>query len=103
MSKRWPPASGRSSIPTSRVWKQTQRGGGGIELDPYLWAHPLLSGAMHALQCKQSSKHPPSQPAVSALILESASGVCFLHMMVSTMFHGGECIVQMLYNVVSAW
>lgn len=65
-----------------------------MELDLYLWARPLLSGAMHALQCKQSPEHPPSQPAVSALILESASGVCFLHMMVSTVFHGGECTVQ---------
>lgn len=65
-----------------------------MELDRYLWAHPLLSGAMHALQCKQSSEHPPSQPAESALILESASGVCFLHTMVSAMFHGGGCTVQ---------
>lgn len=55
-----------------------------------------LRSSMHALHCKQSSEHPPRQPAVSALILESASGVCLLHMKVSTVFCGGECIVQTL-------
>lgn len=62
-----------------------------------------LRGSVHALRCKQSSEHPPSQPAGSALILESASGVGLLRTKVSTVFRGGECIVQTLYNVASAW
>lgn len=98
MSKRWPPASGRSSIPTAE-----HGSGPSEEAGARSWVSTCGLALYGGLSdSKQSSEHPPSQPAVSALILELAFGACLLRMMDSTVFHGGECTVQTLYNEASA-